>query len=85
VSYSNKNNDKTTDTVEGKHSLQQLDSLLLAKIVIASGSMELGMNDTSLCGSELVGLMVGIFVDDLGGVEVIQGGTGRDGNGEKEE
>jgi hypothetical protein len=65
--------------------LQQLDSLLLATIVIAPGSMEIGMNDTSLYGSELVGLMMGIFVDDLGSVEAIQAGTGRDGNGEKEE
>jgi hypothetical protein len=45
VSYSNKANDKITDTVEGKRSLQKLDSLLLATVVIASGSMEIGMNE----------------------------------------
>jgi hypothetical protein len=85
VSYINKNNDKVTDTVEGKRSLQQLDILPLATIVTVSGSMEIGMNDTSLYGSELVGLMVGTFVDDLASFEAIQGGGGRDGDGEREE
>jgi hypothetical protein len=52
---------------------------------MASGSLEPGMTDTLLSRSELVGLMVGVFVDDLVGVEAIPDGRGRDGDGKRKE
>jgi hypothetical protein len=50
---------------------------------MASGSLEPDMTDTLLSHSELVGLLVGVFVDDLVGVEAIHDGRGRDGDGDK--